>query len=155
MPSRKPLQALSVNIAVKVKAVSGGRLPPTGPKTTTRYGPKPKPLAQRVLQLRAGPVKRVKRSYSKAKKIELLMFMMHHRMICEITEEYRPPNQIEAASCFKIPRGTISQWYRNQEEIQGIRGGHYRADNIYDGVFGQLWKNSYFNHLYSVEKKEN
>jgi len=23
---------------------------------------------------------------------------MHHRIICEITEEYRPPNQIEAAS---------------------------------------------------------
>jgi len=69
MPSRRPLQALSVNIAVKVKAVSGGRLLPTGPKTTTRYGPKPKPLAQRVhLQLRAGPVTRVKR---KAKKIDV------------------------------------------------------------------------------------
>ena len=26
----------------------GGRLPHTGPKTTTRYGPKPKPLARRV-----------------------------------------------------------------------------------------------------------
>ena len=71
MPSRKPLQALSVNIAAKVQAVSGGRLPPTGPKTTTRYGPKPKPLAQRVFR-RTGPVKGVKRSYGKAKKIAKL-----------------------------------------------------------------------------------
>jgi len=39
-------KALSANIATKVRAVSGGKLPPTGPNTTTRYGPKPKPLAQ-------------------------------------------------------------------------------------------------------------
>ena len=62
MLSRRPLQALSVNIAAKVQLVSGGRLPPTGPKTATRCGPKPKPLAQRVFKHCPGPVKRVKRS---------------------------------------------------------------------------------------------
>ena len=35
-----------------------------------------------------------------------------------------------------ILQRTISQWYLNQEEIQGIRGGHYRADNI---VWRFLW----------------
>ncbi|RPB28727.1 hypothetical protein L211DRAFT_833715 [Terfezia boudieri ATCC MYA-4762] len=54
MPSRKPLQALSVNIAAKIQTGSGGRLPPTGPKSTTRYGPKPKPLAQKVFHNRLG-----------------------------------------------------------------------------------------------------
>jgi len=47
-PSRKPLQALSVDIAAKFETLSGGRLPPTGPKSTTRFGPKPKPLVPRV-----------------------------------------------------------------------------------------------------------
>ena len=56
--------------------------------------------------------------------------MIHHRVICNTTQEYRPPNQIEAASYFKIPQSTISDWYCNQEKIQGMRGGHYRADNI-------------------------
>jgi len=57
MPSRKTLQVLSVNIAAKVQAVFVGRLLPTGPKTTTQYGPKPKPLAQRVFKPGTGPVK--------------------------------------------------------------------------------------------------
>jgi len=91
-----------------VWAVPGGKLPPTGPNTTTRYGPKPKPLAQRVFKLCAGPVKKVKRSYSKAKKIEVLMFMIQHRVICHITEGYRPPNQVEPSAYFKIPQCTIS-----------------------------------------------
>jgi len=90
------VQALSANITTKVLVVSGGKLPPTGPNTTTRYGPKPKPLAQRVFKLRAGPVKKVKGSYSKAKKVEILMFMIHYRVICHITEGYWPPNQVEA-----------------------------------------------------------
>ncbi|RPB21325.1 hypothetical protein L211DRAFT_840752, partial [Terfezia boudieri ATCC MYA-4762] len=87
-------------------------------KTTTRYGPKPEPLAQIVFHHRLGPIKRVKRSYSKAKEIEVLMLMIHHRIIRNYTKEYRPPNQIESASYLKIPQSTISVWY--QEEVQEI-----------------------------------
>ncbi|RPB25949.1 hypothetical protein L211DRAFT_66631 [Terfezia boudieri ATCC MYA-4762] len=42
---------------------SGGGLPPT---TTTRYGPKPKPLALTVFHHRSSPARRITRSYSKA-----------------------------------------------------------------------------------------
>jgi len=102
--------------------------------TTTRYGPKPKPLAQRVFKLRAGPVKKVKRSYSKDKKVELLI-MIHHQVICHITEEYRPQNQVEASVHFKIPQCTISYWYRNQDKNEDIRRGHYHMSYL-----RSLWK---------------
>ncbi|KAF8453590.1 hypothetical protein BGX38DRAFT_1176075, partial [Terfezia claveryi] len=52
----KPLHVLSLNIAVNVQAVSGGRLPPP---VQNYNSAKPKPFSSESVPARPGPVKRV------------------------------------------------------------------------------------------------
>lgn len=82
-------------------------------KAKQRPRPKPKTLENRVYKAR-GPIRRVERSYSREKKIEVLMFLMHHRVPKDDDEddgiEYRCPAQTEASQWFKIPQRTIAEW---------------------------------------------
>ena len=48
-------------------------------KAKQRPGPKPKPLEDQVYKAK-GLIRRVKRSYSREKKVEVLMFLIHHRI---------------------------------------------------------------------------
>jgi hypothetical protein len=85
-----------------------------------RPGPTPKPLANRqVKTLRQ--ISRVERSYSRSKKIEVLTFILHHRVF-DLTsfksrDGYRPPSVHEASRFFKIPVQTIRNWIKAQDTI--------------------------------------
>ncbi|KAF8417272.1 hypothetical protein BGX38DRAFT_1070071, partial [Terfezia claveryi] len=91
-----------------------------------RPGPKPKCLESRVYKVR-GPIQRVQRSYSREKKIEVLMFLIHHRLPKDNDQdEYRCPTQTEASQWFKIPQRTIAQWWKNRVQIVGQKIGSRR-----------------------------
>ncbi|RPB23139.1 hypothetical protein L211DRAFT_299297 [Terfezia boudieri ATCC MYA-4762] len=82
-------------------------------KSKQRPGRKPKPLEDRVYKVR-GPIRRIERSYSREKKGEVLMFLMHHRVPKDLkfdddddVVEYRPPIQMEASRWFKIPQRSM------------------------------------------------
>ncbi|EAQ84094.1 predicted protein [Chaetomium globosum CBS 148.51] len=67
---RQPLQPISAN--------TGTRLPPAAP-VKKKPGPKPKSLIDRKVVEK--PVKRQQRSYSRERKLQVLTFLLHHKMI--------------------------------------------------------------------------
>jgi hypothetical protein len=73
-----------------------------------RPGPKPKKIEERKPR-EVRVVKRNVKQHSRRKKIEVLVYMQHHRIPCDDGSS-RSPTQKEAARIFKIPRQTISDW---------------------------------------------
>ncbi|KAG0636803.1 hypothetical protein HOY80DRAFT_1053436 [Tuber brumale] len=97
-PIRKPLQKLRVK---------------DGNERSHRPGPKPKPLAKRVQVVQARLVLRIEWSYTRSRKIQVLMWIKYYRVHNEATNtamKLRPPTVDEACSFFKIPRSTIARW---------------------------------------------
>ena len=93
-----------------------------------RPGPKTTPLEARPYKQRK-PVSRIERSYSRERKIEVLLFLIHHRVKddqrrraragCENADTelpngtiYRPPTAAEASAYWKIPEITIKSWWQ-------------------------------------------
>ena len=87
-----------------------------------RRGPKPKPLAERRVA-EAHQIQRPIRTYSRAKKLQVLKFLSDHRVPCALPSESRSPSQDEAALHFQIPQTTISGWVRNSDRILEARKG--------------------------------
>jgi len=82
-----------------------------------RPGPRPKSLYERVYRPR-GPIKRIRRSYSRERKLDVLLFLTHHRVAANVAEtQYRRPTISEASIYWKIPQSTIPEWWSKQEEI--------------------------------------
>jgi hypothetical protein len=89
-------------------------------RSSCRPGPKPKPLNERSYKP-SKPIQRVQRSYSRERKIEVILFRKHHR-IQDIDLDtglliYRPPTFLEVAAFWKIPDSTIRGWWQDQETI--------------------------------------
>jgi len=125
-PTRQPLQPLPTNT----------RIPACRPEKK-KPGPKPKPLAKRAGIVKR--VRRVERSYSREKKIQVLTYLIQHKVIR--TEEqqrrrrvgmaetdsqlqipldraiYRDITQTEAAEFFSIPRDTIQYWWKQRHKL--------------------------------------
>ena len=112
-----PLQEISVNIQRPKK----------------RPGPKPTPLEARPYKQHK-PISRIIRSYSRERKIQVLLFLLHHRVQddqrrraragCTNAETelsdgtiYRPPTAAEASAYWKIPEPTIKSWWRQRDKI--------------------------------------
>jgi hypothetical protein len=99
-------------------------------------GPKPKSLLDRNAVDK--PVKRLQRSYSREKKIQVLTFLLHHKMVrSRLAQQrrrrqgaseadaflsvdlltYRDVTLEEAAAFFKIPLATVGYWWARREAI--------------------------------------
>ncbi|KAF5657295.1 hypothetical protein FCIRC_13307 [Fusarium circinatum] len=87
---------------------SGGQVTyDMGPPPKKKRGPKPKPLSERKM-LRTTPIVRKEASYSKRKKEEVIMWMLHTRV--DRRGEMVPPSTTDAENHFQIPRSTIAGW---------------------------------------------
>ena len=77
-------------------------------------GPKPRQLHKRIYHpLKA--VRRVERSYSQRKKVEVLMFLHNHWIAKDETEQiFHRRTYTDVEDFFKIPSSTICNW--NQPE---------------------------------------
>ena len=89
-------------------------------RTTCRPGPKPKPLNERSYKP-PKPIRRIQRSYSRERKIDVIMFREHHR-IQSIDPDtgllvYKPPTLEQVAEFWKIPYETIRDWWKRRETI--------------------------------------
>ncbi|CAI0651099.1 unnamed protein product, partial [Colletotrichum noveboracense] len=97
-----------------------------GPPVKKKRGPKPKPKPY----VAPKPVLRHERRYTIEKKREVLMFLEHHRVKNRpgqpirlrggeerLEGEYRRPTLDEASEWFKIPYGSIHNWYKNKDTI--------------------------------------
>ncbi|KAM7196080.1 hypothetical protein V8F33_006372 [Rhypophila sp. PSN 637] len=109
-----------------------------------RPGPAPKPKHELAKWKNKKPLRRVERSYPLERKIEVLMFLLNHRITeteppqraprrrlgqppeCEasytITETgqrlyHRAPTYAEASAWYKVPMPTIHGWWDNREKI--------------------------------------
>ncbi|KAK0633462.1 hypothetical protein B0T14DRAFT_561058 [Immersiella caudata] len=127
----------------KGKRGAGGVL--AGGVEKRRMGPKPKPLSERVQSWTFDkPKTRLERSYTRERKIEVLMYLVKHNIpfdtsyrkvarkrIGQYNEEaefsevgpdgrtvsYRSPTYKEASEFWKIPVATISNWWEHRDKI--------------------------------------
>lgn len=108
-----------------------------------RRGPKPKPLAEKVKEWKfEKPKRRQERSYTRERKIEVIMFLLNHRVPdtrevmprrrygqYDVENEppvenpdgtftyFRAPTYTEASEWWKIPTATICSWWDKRETI--------------------------------------
>ncbi|KAG5946904.1 hypothetical protein E4U59_002693 [Claviceps monticola] len=93
----------------------------TVPPQHQRLSPKPGPLAplDYVIPTR---ITNVQRTYSKRRKLEVLLFLLHHRihdLESRVSDHYfddgsRRPYIREASAWFKIPTRTINTWWKSR-----------------------------------------
>ncbi|KAG5953418.1 hypothetical protein E4U57_005440 [Claviceps arundinis] len=93
-----------------------------------RPGPKITALATRPYMLSA-PTSTIKRVYSRRRKIEVLLFLLHHRVTdpeARDSEHYvqdglRRPYVREASDWFQIPKRTVHNWWTNRESFDEVK----------------------------------
>ena len=100
----EPEKVAAVSEVQDTKEVDEGRFKG---KSREKRGPKPKPLSERKM-LRTTPIVRKEASYSKRKKQEVIMWMLHTRV--DRRGEMVPPSTTDAENHFQIPRSTIAGW---------------------------------------------
>jgi len=74
--------------------------PPAGPRKKVRPGPKPLPLEARSFRQRVGLIKKVRRAYRRVRKVEVILFLMHHQVPISVRVEntqFRQPTHSEAS----------------------------------------------------------
>ncbi|KAK4131743.1 hypothetical protein BT67DRAFT_444530 [Trichocladium antarcticum] len=127
--------------------------PPTARRPLTlkglprkKPGPVPKPLSERLKNKPVKPLRRVERSYTRERKIEVLLYLLNHRipdnrhrrqiprsrvgqshehdwsqsMIQNASGEYvwhRAPTYAEASEFWKIPTPTIQGWWDSRKKL--------------------------------------
>jgi Tc5 transposase DNA-binding domain len=95
-------------------------------RTNCRPGPKPKPLSERPYKP-PKPIQRIERSYSRERKIEVILFREHHRIQSIDLDTgllvYKLPTLQETADFWKIPYQTIRGWWNSRETIIKSKGG--------------------------------
>lgn len=96
------------------------------PRDKLRPGRKPKSLENRIYKP-AKRIVRIKRSYAREKTVEVLMFLLHHRL--PKGSGLRTPTQVEASKWFKIPQRSIAVWWQNRDLIVGQKIGARRLPN--------------------------
>jgi hypothetical protein len=112
--------------------------PATAVRVKKKPGPTPKPLTERAIR-RKELVKTPQRSYSRAKKLEIITYLAstmvsneqstyqkaHHVMRKDAPKRYtdkngaawRPVTMQETGEFFKIPCQRMSDWWKNRENI--------------------------------------
>ncbi|KAK3330823.1 hypothetical protein B0H66DRAFT_544976 [Apodospora peruviana] len=105
-------------------------------------GPAPKPMMELAKFKNKKPVKRAERSYTRERKIEVILFLLNHKVVDDrqqlrqprrrigqplenIVEvgpdgqlvKYRAPTYAEASEWFKVPVPTINGWWDNRVKI--------------------------------------
>jgi hypothetical protein len=148
--SRQPLQSISANINT--------RLAP--PSVRKKPGPKPKSLLDRKAVDK--PVKRLQRTYSREKKIQVLTFLVHHKVVRARQRQqrrrdgaseadallsidvllYRDVTLEEAGAFSKIPVTTIYNWWARREAIlqNNSREGIPWWPDLEERLYERFWE---------------
>lgn len=95
--SRLPLQEISVAAQNAIK------------KSQKKRGPKPKSLSDRVRKWDP-PAKRIKRSYSRGKKLRVLSYWFYALVPNDKTGGWRHVTRAEVSARYMIPGATMSGW---------------------------------------------
>ncbi|KAH6959783.1 hypothetical protein BKA56DRAFT_195299 [Ilyonectria sp. MPI-CAGE-AT-0026] len=93
-----PLQEIDPNVSTPAK----------------RCGPKRKAYIDRQFTPRP-PIQRIERTYSKAKKEEIIIWMTRHRI--ERNGEWKQPSFRDAEAHWKVPFKTISNWWKLRDTL--------------------------------------
>jgi hypothetical protein len=112
-------------------------------RTNQRPGPKPKPLNERLLSKPQKPIQRIERSYSRERKIEVILFQEHHQVLDPNTRLYRPPTFEQIAAFWKIPENTIRGWWNNQDAIIKSKSGTRQARTKWICMWPEMEKKLY------------
>jgi hypothetical protein len=97
--------------------------------------PGPKQKKKDRLYVPPPPIKKIKRSYTRERKIAVIKFHKNHRIWGpnQYTGEYewRRPYYNEMAEYFKIPASTIGRWWRTQDNIYASKCGSRQSLSVW------------------------
>src|SRR5271167_2632169 len=110
--------------------------------TNRRPGPKPKPLSERQYKP-PKLIQRIERSYSRERKIEVILFREHHQVLDTSTRLYRPPTFEEIAAFWKIPKTTIRGWWDSRDTIIESKFGTRQARTKWICMWPEMEKKLY------------
>jgi hypothetical protein len=115
-------------------------------RTNCRPGPKPKPLSERLYKP-PKPIQRIERSYSRARKIEVILFREHHQVQSIDLDTglliYQPPTFQQMAAFWKIPEDTICGWWNSQNTIIESKFGTRQARTVWICMWLEMEKKLY------------
>jgi Tc5 transposase DNA-binding domain len=115
-------------------------------RTNCRPGPKPKPLSERLYKP-PKPIQRIERSYSRERKIEVILFREHHRVQSIDLDTglpiYQPPTFQQMAAFWKIPEDTIRGWWNNRNTIIESKFGTRQARTVWICMWPEMEKKLY------------
>jgi hypothetical protein len=111
-------------------------------RTNQRPGPKPKPLSERLYKP-PKPIQRIERSYSRERKIEVILFREHHRVLDPSTRLYRPPTFEQIVAFWKIPETTIQGWWNSRDTIIESKSGTRQARTKWICMWPEMEKKLY------------
>jgi hypothetical protein len=115
-------------------------------RTNCRPGPKPKPLSERLYKP-PKPIQRIQRSYSRERKIEVILFREHHRIQSINLDTgllvYRPPTFQQMSAFWKIPEDTIRGWWKSRETIIKSKVGTRQARTTWICTWPDMEKKLY------------
>ena len=116
--------------------------------TNRRPSPKPKPLSERLpsgVYKPPKPIQRIKRSYSRERKIEVILFREHHQVLDTRKKllVYRQPTFEQTAAFWKIPENTIRGWWNSWDAIIESKFGTRQARTKWICMWPEMEKKLY------------
>jgi hypothetical protein len=119
-------------------------------RTNCRPGPKPKPLNKRTYKP-VKPIERIERSYSRERKVQVILFREYHRIRIIDPDTglpiYRPPTLQETAEFWKIPRHNIGRWWNTREAIINSQVGTRQARTTWICMWPDMEKALYIEFI--------
>lgn len=115
-------------------------------RTNCRPGPKPKPLNERPYKP-PKPIRRIQRSYSRERKIEVILFREHHRVQSIDPNTglivYCQPTFKQMEAFWKISDETIRGWCNSRESIINSKVGTRQAQTTWICTWPDMEKKLY------------
>ena len=115
-------------------------------RTNCCPGLKPKPLSKRLYKP-PKPIQRIERSYSRERKIEVILFREHHRVQSIDLDTglpiYQLPTFQQMAAFWKIPEDTIRGWWNNRNTIIESKSGTRQARTTWICMWLEMEKKLY------------
>ena len=115
-------------------------------RTNCRPGPKPKSLSERPYKP-PKPIQWIQRSYSRERKIEVILFREHHRVPSIDPDTgllvYRPPTFEQMEAFWKILDENIWRWWNSWETIINSKFGTRQARTTWICMWPDMEKKLY------------
>ena len=115
-------------------------------RTNCHLSPKPKPINKRPYKP-PKPINQVKRSYSRERKIKVILFWLHYQIPSIDLDTgllvYKPPTFLQMMDFWKIPEATMKGWWKCQDTIIETKVGTWQSCTTWICIWPDIEKKLY------------